>query len=101
MLVGVNCLDSVPLFFSILFLWVFEIQLLMQIIINRIAVVVDDRRLIRNVKVSTKLPPFVNIRLTIFAVGDRGLDNSRQHCCVRHLDSESPQPPSNSGVSCR
>lgn len=46
--------DSVPLFFSILFLWVFEIQLLMQIIINRIAVVVDNRRLIRNVKVSTQ-----------------------------------------------
>ena len=43
---------SVPLFFSILFLWVFEVQLLMQIIINRIAVVVDDRRLVRKLKVN-------------------------------------------------
>jgi hypothetical protein len=51
----INHLDSVPLFFSILFLWVFEIQLLMQIIINRIAIVVDNRRLIRNIKVGTCL----------------------------------------------
>jgi len=42
----------VPVFFSILFLWVFEVQLLMQIIINRINIVVDDRRLIRKLKVS-------------------------------------------------
>jgi hypothetical protein len=51
----INHSDSVPLFFSILFLWVFEIQLLMQIIINRIAIVVDNRRLIRNIKVGTCL----------------------------------------------
>jgi hypothetical protein len=54
-LLVINHPDSVPLFFSILFLWVFEIQLLMQIIINRIAIVVDNRRLIRNIKVSTCL----------------------------------------------
>jgi hypothetical protein len=46
--------DSVPLFFSILFLWVFEVQLLMQIIINRITVVVDDHQLISRLKVSSK-----------------------------------------------
>jgi hypothetical protein len=54
-LLVINHSDSVPLFFSILFLWVFEIQLLMQIIINRIAIVVDNRRLIRNIKVGTCL----------------------------------------------
>lgn len=46
---------GVPVFFSILFLWVFEVQLLMQIIINRIAIVVDDWRLIRNMKWGTAL----------------------------------------------
>lgn len=44
---------GVPVFFSILFLWVFEVQLLMQIIINRIAIVVDDWRLIRRMKWGT------------------------------------------------
>jgi hypothetical protein len=42
---------SVPLFVGILVLWVFEVQLLMQIIINRIAVVVEDQRLLRRLKV--------------------------------------------------
>jgi hypothetical protein len=64
--------DSVPLFFSILFLWVFEIQLLMQIIINRIAIVVDNRRLIRNIKVSTYACDAWRTRLTLFTVGNRG-----------------------------
>ncbi|MCJ1383869.1 hypothetical protein MMC17_006983 [Xylographa soralifera] len=41
---------SVVLGFFILFLWVFEIQLLMQIIINRITVVVEDRRFAIKVK---------------------------------------------------
>jgi len=54
-LLVINHSDSVPLFFSILFLWVFEIQLLMQIIINRIAIVADNRRLIRSIKVGTCL----------------------------------------------
>lgn len=94
-----NHSDSVPLFFSILFLWVFEIQLLMQIIINRIAVVVDNRRLIRNIKVSTYLCDMWSVRLTIFAVGNRGHYHSRQHCRVHHLDSKSSQPPSDSSVS--
>ncbi|KAB5577811.1 hypothetical protein GE09DRAFT_1214021 [Coniochaeta sp. 2T2.1] len=35
---------SVPVLFFILFLWVFEIQFLMQIIINRIAVIAENRR---------------------------------------------------------
>ncbi|KAH9207524.1 hypothetical protein DL95DRAFT_249136, partial [Leptodontidium sp. 2 PMI_412] len=41
---------SVPILFTILFLWVFEVQLLMQIIINRITVVVDDRKLVSRLK---------------------------------------------------
>jgi hypothetical protein len=52
--------NRVPVFFSILFLWVFEVQLLMQIIINRINVVVDDRSLIRKLKVS--FPPYSDIQ---------------------------------------
>jgi hypothetical protein len=42
---------SVPSLFMGLFCWVWEIQLLMQIIINRTAVIVDDRRLMARVKV--------------------------------------------------
>lgn len=48
---------SVPLFICILVLWVFEVQLLMQIIINRIAVVVDDRKFVRTLKVYTPPAP--------------------------------------------
>ncbi|PMD19839.1 hypothetical protein NA56DRAFT_189097 [Hyaloscypha hepaticicola] len=46
---------SIGLFFGILFLWVFEVQLLMQIIINRITVVVDDHKLIWKLKWGTAL----------------------------------------------
>jgi hypothetical protein len=42
---------SVPVLFMGLFFWVFEIQLLMQIIINRTGVIVDDRRLMARIKV--------------------------------------------------
>lgn len=41
---------SVPIFFIILLLWVFEVQLLMQIIVNRIAVIHEDRKKIRMVR---------------------------------------------------
>lgn len=49
---------SIPLFVGILVLWVFEVQLLMQIIINRIAVVVDDRKMVRRLKVCYSSPKF-------------------------------------------
>jgi len=41
--------------FFILFLWVFEIQLLMQIIINRISVIAESRETVRRVKWGTAL----------------------------------------------
>lgn len=40
---------------GILVCWVFEVQLLMQIIINRIAVVCDNQRMLRNIKWGTVL----------------------------------------------
>lgn len=46
---------SVPSLFFILFCWVFEIQLLMQIIINRISIIADSRRTIRFLKWGTAL----------------------------------------------
>ncbi|KAH6682173.1 hypothetical protein F5X68DRAFT_137534 [Plectosphaerella plurivora] len=44
---------TVPVLFFILFLWVFEIQLLMQIIINRIAVIAESQKTIRLLKWGT------------------------------------------------
>ncbi|KAI0129896.1 hypothetical protein BJ170DRAFT_291591 [Xylariales sp. AK1849] len=44
---------TVPVLFFILFLWVFEVQLLMQIIINRIAVISESRRTIAWMKWGT------------------------------------------------
>ncbi|KAK9416991.1 hypothetical protein SUNI508_09230 [Seiridium unicorne] len=38
--------STVPVLFFILLLWVFEVQLLMQIIINRIAIIHEDRKFI-------------------------------------------------------
>lgn len=42
-----------PVLFFILFLWVWEIQLLMQIIINRIAVIAESQKTIRMLKWGT------------------------------------------------
>jgi hypothetical protein len=44
---------SVLVLFFILFLWVFEIQLLMQIIINRISIIAEHRRTINRLKWGT------------------------------------------------
>lgn len=44
---------TVPVLFSILFFWVFEIQLLMQIIINRIALIAEHRSTIKKLKWGT------------------------------------------------
>ncbi|KAF4956411.1 hypothetical protein FSARC_11614 [Fusarium sarcochroum] len=44
---------SVPIFFFILFFWVFEIQFLMQIIINRISIIAESRQTIQRLKWGT------------------------------------------------
>ncbi|KAL3961236.1 hypothetical protein ACCO45_002759 [Purpureocillium lilacinum] len=44
---------TVPVLFFILFLWVFEIQLLMQIIVNRIAIIAEHRSTIFKLKWGT------------------------------------------------
>ncbi|KAL4727840.1 hypothetical protein ACLX1H_004530 [Fusarium chlamydosporum] len=44
---------GVPLFFFILFFWVFEIQLLLQIIVNRISIIAESRQTIRRLKWGT------------------------------------------------
>jgi len=44
--------SSIPALFVILFFWVFEVQLLLQIVINRINVVADNRRFLRQVRFS-------------------------------------------------
>lgn len=41
---------SVPVLFSLLFCWVFEIQLLMQIIINRVYVVAEKKEFVIRIK---------------------------------------------------
>ncbi|GJD04861.1 hypothetical protein ColKHC_13686 [Colletotrichum higginsianum] len=46
---------TVPVLFSILFLWVWEIQLLMQIIINRIAVIMENQETVLYLKWGTAL----------------------------------------------
>ena len=43
----------IPVLFGLLFCWVFEIQLLMQVIINRIYVVAENRNLVVKVKWAT------------------------------------------------
>jgi hypothetical protein len=43
--------SSVPTLVVILILWVVQLQLLMQIIINRIAVVIDNKKMITKLKV--------------------------------------------------
>lgn len=46
---------SVPSLFFILFFWVFEIQLLMQIIVNRIAIISETQTTINRLKWGTAL----------------------------------------------
>ncbi|KAI1764639.1 hypothetical protein GGR53DRAFT_530299 [Hypoxylon sp. FL1150] len=58
---------SVPLIFFILVFWVFEIQLLMQIIINRIAVIAESRTTIRKLKYGTAI--FITmINIAVFCI---------------------------------
>lgn len=58
---------SVAVLFFTLFFYVFKVQLLMQIIISRIAVIVDNRRLIAKVKVQTDRPHKTSLILTSFS----------------------------------
>ncbi|KAM5344217.1 hypothetical protein ACJ41O_012754 [Fusarium nematophilum] len=44
---------TIPVLFFILFLWVFEVQLLMQIIVNRIAIIAEHRSTITKLKWGT------------------------------------------------
>jgi hypothetical protein len=48
--------SSVPLFFTILLCWVFEIQLLMQIIVNRIAVISESLQTVSYIRVRLAVP---------------------------------------------
>lgn len=62
-----SCFISVPLLFFILFTWVFEIQLLMQIIINRIAVIAESPKTIRQLKYGTAI--FITlINIAVFCI---------------------------------
>lgn len=58
---------SVPTLFFILFFWVFEIQLLMQIIVNRIAIISESHKTIDRLKWGTAL--FISaINIAVFCI---------------------------------
>ncbi|CAA9958052.1 hypothetical protein PTMSG1_01626 [Pyrenophora teres f. maculata] len=58
---------SVPVLFAILFFWVFEIQLLMQIIINRIALIAEHRSTIFKLKWGTVVI-ITTINIAVFCI---------------------------------
>ncbi|KAB2100529.1 hypothetical protein AG0111_0g11226 [Alternaria gaisen] len=58
---------TVPVLFFILFFWVFEVQLLMQIIINRIALIAEHRSTIRNLKWGTVIL-ITAINIAVFCI---------------------------------
>jgi len=58
---------TVPVLFFILFLWVFEIQLLMQIIINRIAVIAENQKTIQWMKWGTAVI-ITMINIAVFCI---------------------------------
>ncbi|KAH6640006.1 hypothetical protein BKA67DRAFT_490901, partial [Truncatella angustata] len=59
--------SSVPTFFFILLCWVFEIQLLMQIIINRIAVISESERTVKKIRWGT-VAVISTINLAVFCI---------------------------------
>lgn len=61
------CVYSVPVLFFILFFWVFEIQLLMQIIINRIALIAEHRSTIFKLKWGTVIV-ITSINIAVFCI---------------------------------
>ncbi|PSN70637.1 hypothetical protein BS50DRAFT_584239 [Corynespora cassiicola Philippines] len=58
---------TVPVLFFILFLWVFEIQLLMQIIINRIALIAEHRSTVSRLKWGTVVI-ITSINIAVFCI---------------------------------
>ncbi|GKT41478.1 uncharacterized protein ColSpa_01659 [Colletotrichum spaethianum] len=58
---------TVPVLFFILFLWVWEIQLLMQIIINRIAIIAESQEIIQYMKWGTALV-ITLINIAVFCI---------------------------------
>ncbi|KAF2022618.1 hypothetical protein EK21DRAFT_51040, partial [Setomelanomma holmii] len=58
---------SVPVLFFILFFWVFEIQLLMQIIINRIALIAEHRSTVFRLKWGT-VAVITTINIAVFII---------------------------------
>ncbi|UNI23779.1 hypothetical protein JDV02_009579 [Purpureocillium takamizusanense] len=58
---------TVPVLFFILFLWVFEIQLLMQIIVNRIAIIAEHRTTIFKLKWGTAIV-ITCINIAVFCI---------------------------------
>jgi hypothetical protein len=62
-----NVICSVPVLFFILFLWVFEIQLLMQIIINRIALIAEHRSTVTKLKWGT-VALITSINIAVFVI---------------------------------
>ncbi|KAF2847247.1 hypothetical protein T440DRAFT_210805 [Plenodomus tracheiphilus IPT5] len=58
---------TVEVLFFILFFWVFEIQLLMQIIINRIALIAEHRTTVRNIKWGTVVV-ITTINIAVFCI---------------------------------
>lgn len=62
-----NNTPRVPVLFFILFFWVFEIQLLMQIIINRIALIAEHRSTVRNIKWGTVVV-ITAINIAVFCI---------------------------------
>ncbi|KEY74433.1 hypothetical protein S7711_04471 [Stachybotrys chartarum IBT 7711] len=58
---------TVPTLFFILFLWVFEVQLLLQIIVNRIAIIAEHRKTIRNIKWGTAIV-ITMINIAVFCI---------------------------------
>ncbi|QKD60423.2 uncharacterized protein FOBCDRAFT_253361 [Fusarium oxysporum Fo47] len=58
---------TVPVLFFILFFWVFEVQLLMQIIVNRISIIAEHRSTIFKLKWGTALT-ITLINIAVFAI---------------------------------
>ncbi|KAK8926772.1 hypothetical protein H634G_10001 [Metarhizium anisopliae BRIP 53293] len=58
---------TVPVLFFILFLWVFEIQLLMQIIVNRIAIIAEHTRTVTRLKWGTAVV-ITCINIAVFCI---------------------------------
>ena len=59
--------QSVPVLFFLLFCWVWELQLLMQIILNRIYVIADDKEFVKKLKIGTAVI-ITAINIAVFVI---------------------------------